>query len=95
MLKVGDVVYVAKPDEKYEAEYGVRYHKSFFGVVTEISNFRDENVVDVHFPKTATACDMEWSYNEAELALASDLKNLTLEEFSNRFGVTVTAEYIV
>lgn len=38
MFKVGDLVYVSNPDTKYEEEYGVRFHKSFFGTVTEVTD---------------------------------------------------------
>ena len=38
---------------------------------------------------------MDWTYNAEELSCASELKNLTLEEFSNCYGVSVLAEYIM
>lgn len=48
--------------------------------------------MDVEFPRTACGKAMEWSYDASELSLASELKNLMLEEFSNRYGVSVNRE---
>ena len=93
MLKVGDTVYVANPDKEYENKCGVREHKSFFGEVTQITSFQTRNAVKVRFHKTSIfSRKAEWWYGENELALASDLKKLTLEEISSRFGVTIKIE---
>ena len=96
MFKVGDVVYVSNPDAKYEEEYGVRSHSSFFGKVKDVTKYphEEEFVIEVEFPATPNGCAMEWSYDSKELSLASELKTLTLEEFSNKFGVSVLAEYL-
>ena len=94
MFKVGDIVYVSNPDKKYEEENGIRKHQSFFGIVTEINEYPNEICVFVKFPATPNGCETEWAYDEDELSSASDLKDLTLEEFSNKFGVIVMAEYI-
>lgn len=42
MFKVGDLVYVSNPDTEYEKEYGERTHKSFFGTVTEVTEYTNE-----------------------------------------------------
>lgn len=94
MFKVGDIVYVSNPDTEYEKEYGVRTHRSFFGKVTEVTEYESQTVVEVSFPSTPNGYAMEWSYDENELSLASELKDLTLEEFSNKFGVSVLGEYL-
>ena len=94
MFKVGDIVYVSNPDTEYEEEYGVRTHRSFFGKVTEVEDFSGKICVEVEFPATLNGCAMEWTYHENELSLASELKDLTLEEFSNKFGVSVLGEYL-
>lgn len=94
MFKVGDLVYVSNPDTEYEEEYGVRYHKSFFGTVTEVIDFTNEVCVEVKFPQTPNGYEMEWAYNENELSLVSELKDLTIEELSNKFGLQVFAEYL-
>ena len=36
----------------------------------------------------------EWAYNSNELSLASDVKDMTLEEFSNKYLVCVNATYL-
>ena len=56
MFKVGDLVYVSNPDTKYEEEYGVRYHKSFFGTVTEVTDYGSE-----------IPCDTKWIRNGMDL----------------------------
>ena len=94
MFKVGDLVYVSNPDTKYEEEYGVRYHKSFFGTVTEVIEFTNEICVEVKFPATTNGCEMEWAYNANELSLAKELKNMTIEELSNKFNLQIFAEYL-
>ena len=92
MFKVGDLVYVSNPDTEYEAEYGERVHESFFGTVTEVS--ADGTCVEVEFPPTPNGCAAEWSYNANELSLAKELKDMTIEELSNKFGVQIFAEYL-
>lgn len=94
MFKVGDLVYVSNPDTKYEEEYGVRFHKSFFGTVTEVTDYGNEICVEVKFPATPNGCEMEWAYNGNELSLVSELKDLTIEELSNKFGLQIFAEYL-
>lgn len=42
MFKVGDLVYVSNPDTEYEKEYGERTHRSFFGTVTDVTEYTDE-----------------------------------------------------
>ena len=95
MFKVGDLVYVSNPDTEYEEEYGVRFHKSFFGTVTEVTDFANEVCVEVKFPQTPNGCAMEWAYNADELSLASELKDLTIDELSNKFGLQIFAESLV
>lgn len=36
----------------------------------------------------------EWAYNSNELSLASDVKDMILEEFSNKYLVCVNATYL-
>ena len=93
-FEVGDTVYVSNPDTEYENEYGVRMHRSFFGRVKEVTTYGTEINVSVEFPNTYNGHSVEWSYDANELSLASELKNMTLEEFSNKFGVSVFAEYL-
>ena len=50
MFKVGDLVYVSNPDTEYEKEYGERTHKSFFGTVTEVTEYKNGICVEVKFP---------------------------------------------
>lgn len=94
MLKVGDLVYVSNPDTKYEKEYGVRFHKSFFGTVTEVTDYGNEICVEVKFPATPKGCEMEWTYNANELSLAKELKDMTIEKLSNKFNLQIFAEYL-
>ena len=94
MFKVGDLIYVSNPDTKYEEEYGVRFHKSFFGTVTEVTDYGNEICVEVKFTVTPNGCEMEWAYNGNELSLVSELKDLTIEELSNKFGLQIFAEYL-
>lgn len=94
MFKAGDLVYVSNSDTEYEKEYGERTHKSFFGTVLEVEEFAKETCVTVVFPATPNGCVMEWSYNANELSLAKELKDMTIEELSNKFGIQIFAEYI-
>ena len=93
-FKVGDTVFVSNPDLEYEKEYGYREHKSFFGKVMDVTEYSQETCVEVYFPAMPNSYDAEWYYNADELSLAEELKDLTLEEFSNKFGVSVLAEYL-
>ena len=94
MLKVGDLVYVSNPDTKYEEEYGVRFHKSFFGTVTEVTDYGNEICVEVKFPAIPNGCEMEWAYNANELSLAKELKDMTIEKLSNKFNLQIFAEHL-
>lgn len=94
MFKIGDLVYVSNPDTEYENEYVKRTHKSFFGTVTEVEDCGDEIRVDVKFPTTPNGSEMEWSYNANELSLAKELKDMTIEELSNKFNLQIFAEYL-
>lgn len=85
---------MSNPDREYEKRMGGRNHRAFFGRVLTIDTYGTGTVVDVEFPSTACGETMEWSYDASELSLASELKNLTLEEFSNRYGVSVNGEYL-
>lgn len=93
-FKPGDVVFVSDPDTAYEAEYGIREHRAFFGRVTEVNDFGGETTVEVHFPEMPNGDAMDWSYSADELSHASSLKDMTLEGFSDRYGVSVLAEYL-
>ena len=88
MFKVGDLVYVSNPDAEYEKEYGERTHRSFFGTVTDVTEYTDEICVEVKFPATPNGCAMEWSYD------ANELKDMTIEELSNKFNLQIFAEYL-
>ena len=94
MLKVGDLVYVSNPDTEYEKEYGERAHKSFFGTVTEVTAYTNEICVEVNFPATPNGYTEEWCYNASELSLAKELKDMTIEELSNKFNLQIFAEYL-
>lgn len=94
MFKVGDLVYVSNPDTKYEEEYGVRYHKSFFGTVTEVTDYGNGIFAEVKFPATPNGYEMEWTYDANELSLAKELKDMTIEKLSNKFKLQVFAEYL-
>lgn len=94
MFKVGDLVYVSNPDTEYEKEYGKRTHRSFFGKVTEVTDYGDETCVEVKFPETPNGCVMEWAYYANELSHAKELKNMTIEELSNKFNLQIFAEYL-
>lgn len=91
-FKVGDVVYVANPDREYESEYCSREHRNFFGIVTEINEYPKGISVGVKFNDYLD--DVEWYYSPEELDHASSLKDMTLEEFSNTFGLCVNGTYL-
>ena len=80
----GDIVYVSDPDLTYEKEYGERVHKNFFGKVIEV-----EPCITVDWGN-----EEEWAYNPEELSLAKGLEHMTLEDFSNTFGVCVNATFL-
>lgn len=84
-FNVGDVVWVSNPDTDYENEYGTRTHRNFFGSITEIG----VGYVEVDFGYGDC-----WAYAPEELSLSSDLKNMTLEEFSNTFGLVVNGVFV-
>ena len=90
-FKVGDIVFVSNPDEEYEAEWGHRYHPCFFGKVTEVETYENETVVTVTFNYHG---NYEWAYLPEELSLASEIKDMTLEQFSNTYGVCVNGLYL-
>ena len=89
----GDVVYVSNPDKDYEEEYGSREHKSFFGTVMDVILHDSETYVEVNFPTVPNEYTV-WCYSAKELSPAAELRNLTLEELENRFGVQVFAKYL-
>lgn len=80
----GDIVYVSDPDLTYEKEYGERVHKNFFGKVIEV-----ESCITVDWGNNE-----EWTYNPEELSLAKGLEHMTLEDFSNTFGVCVNVTFL-
>lgn len=93
MFKVGDIVYTPEyPDTKYMEDYGInRHHTNFFGRVTGVATYLDgETVIVVDFGNRYE----EWAYSENELRPASDLKNMTLEETSNKFGLIINGAYL-
>ena len=90
-FKIGDIVFVSNPDTEYEAEYGDRYHPCFFGKVTEVETYGNETTVEVTFNYLG---NYVWYYSPNELSLASEVKDMTLEEFSNKYLVQVNAVYL-
>lgn len=84
-ISEGDIVYVSNPDLAYEEENGSRVHQNFFGKVTEIGT--DYVIVDF-------GNDEEWAYSAEELSLAKELRHMTLEDFSNTFGLCVNGTYL-
>lgn len=95
MFKVGDIVYTPEyPDTKYKKEHGIdRWHRSFFGRVTEVTTCSNgETVIEVNFDNDY---DITWTYLENELRPASDLKDMTLEEISNKFGLMINGTYLM
>lgn len=91
MFKIGDLVYVSNPDIEYEKKHGERTHKSFFGTVLNVEEFTNETYVTVVFP-TTNGGTMEWCYNANELSPAKELRDMTIEELSNKFNVQIIAE---
>ena len=90
-FKIGDIVFVSNPDIEYEEEWCRREHNEFFGKVTEINTYGYEVCVEVTFNEDNWCA---WSYHPEELSLAIELKDMTLEEFSNKYGVCVNAVYL-
>lgn len=88
-FKIGDIVFVSNPDTEYEREWGERYHRDFFGKVTNIETYENEVSVEVEFEN-----GNYWYYHTEELSHANEIKSMTLEDFSNKFGVCVTAVYL-
>ena len=94
MFKIGDVVYVSNPDKLYEeSELPKRTHKSFFGKIVEIDEYSGFNAIGVEFFVTPNSYKDMWYYKDSELSLASDLNNMTLGEFIEKFGVDIYAEF--
>lgn len=71
-----------------------RTHKSFFDIVTEVSECPEGFYVFVKFSETQNGLKEMWCYKAEELSLAKELKDMTLEEMSNRFKVRILAEYL-
>lgn len=92
-FKMGDIVFVKEKEKPipYADREIHRTHKEFFGKVTEIDTTKSKPIIGVTFGKGYYS--YLWYYYPEELGLASELKNMTLEEFSNKFGVTVNATY--
>ena len=89
MFKIGDIVYASNIDVEYEKEFCPRPREYVFGTVVEVTTYNDgETTVCVDFG------DGNWYYNDYELSPANDLKDMTLEEFSNKFGVFVNGMFI-
>ena len=89
-FKVGDIVFVSNPDTEYEENECAREHKNFFGTVTEVITCEDKTCVTVLFDDNMIL-PTEWTYLSEELSLASELKDMTLEEFTNKYNVMVNA----
>lgn len=86
-------VFVSNLDLEYEKKFGrQRYHKSFFGEVTELLTKKGIAYATVKFPGTPNGVEQEWVYTESELSLASDLDNMTLKEVKEKYGVDIFAE---
>ena len=90
-FKVGDIVFVKNSDDtKYEKDYGIyRHHKQFFGKVTEVEDYGSETTVEVTFDDHTW-----WVYEPCELCHASEIKDMTIEEVSNKYGVQIQAVYL-
>lgn len=88
-FKEEDVVFVSNPDKEYEKEYGIRTHRNFFGKVIEVVKTKPYDCITVDFGNNE-----EWAYNANELSLAKELKDMTLEEFSNKYLVCINATYL-
>ena len=81
--------------QNMKRKYGERTQlKVSFGTVTEVTEYTNEICVEVKFPATPNGCAMEWSYNANELSLAKKLKDMTIEELSNKFNLQIFAEYL-
>ncbi len=92
-FKLHDKVFVSNLDLEYEKKFGrQRYHKSFFGEVTELLTKKGIVYATVKFPGTPNGVEQEWVYTESELSLVSDLDNMTLNEVKEKYGVEIFAE---
>ena len=91
-FKVGDIVFVSNPDTEYEENWCKREHKNFFGTVTEVTTQVDEVSVNVLF-EDYPCHPTEWWYHPDELSLASELKDMKLEEFANKYNLIVNATF--
>lgn len=92
-FKLHDKVFVSNLDLEYKKKFGrQRYHKSFFGEVTELLTKKGIAYATVKFPGTPNGVEQEWVYTESELSLASDLDNMTLKEVKEKYGVDIFAE---
>lgn len=69
-------------------------HKSFFDIVTEVSECLEGFYVFVKFSETQNGLKEMWCYKAEELSLAKELKDMTLEEMSNRFKMRILAEHL-
>lgn len=85
VFSVGDIVYVSESNLESEKENGERIHENFFGKVKEV--YDTHIVVD-------WGNDRKWIYLAKELSLAKGLRYMTLEDFSNTFGVCVNATFL-
>ena len=95
MFKVGDVVFVSNRDTDYEKKnFIVRDHMSFFGTVTEVEERPGFQTVGVKFPATPNGYEIEWYYLDTELSHIEDIKDMTIEEFCNKYNVSILAEYL-
>lgn len=88
-FKEEDVVFVSNPDKEYEKEFGMRIHQNFFGKVIEVMKTQPHDCITVDFGNGE-----EWAYGANELSLAKELKDMTLEEFSNKYLVCINATYL-
>ena len=62
-----------------------------YGII-KVTDYGNGICVEVKFPATPNGCEMEWTYYANELSLANKLKNMTIEELSNKFNLQIFAE---
>ena len=84
----GQLYLSAVVETRNEKEYGIRTHRNFFGKVIEVVKTKPYDCITVDFGNNE-----EWPYNANELSLAKELKDMTLEEFSNKYLVCINATY--
>ena len=84
----GQLYLSAVVETRNEKEYGIRTHRNFFGKVIEVVKTKPYDCITVDFGNNE-----EWAYNANELSLAKELKDMTLEEFSNKYLVCINATY--